>query len=87
MESVRGGESGRLDINFVSSPTFEVSDSSAVRRPSLGEEGMDGEGEAVFGSPGVPVRLDLVEAVSEPPLLGKERDGSLLKHFYDINDS
>ena len=73
VESVWGGESGRFDINFASSPTF--SDSSPVRRPSLGEEGMDGEGEAFFGSPGVPVRLDLVEAVSEPPLLGKERDG------------
>ena len=86
MESVRG-ESGRFGISFASSPTFDVSESSAVSIPSLGEEGMEGEGEedAVFGSPGVPVILDLVEAVSDPPLQGKDRE-SALKHVYDIND-
>ena len=76
MASVSGGESGRLGIILASSPTFEVSDSSEVSSPSPGEEGMEAEGEevAVLLSPGVPTILDLVEAVSEPPLFEKRRE-------------
>ena len=70
VELARGGESGRFGISFASSPTLDASESSPARRSSLGEDGMEGEGEdeAVLGSPGAPVRLDLVDAASEPPL-------------------
>ena len=72
-----GGESGRLGIILASSPIFEDSDSSEVSSPSLGEDGIEGEGEevAVLLSPGVPTILDFVEAVSDPPLLKKEKGG------------
>lgn len=76
------GESGRLGINLASSPTFEASDSSDVSSPSLGEEGIEGEGEeaAVLLSLGVPIELDLVDEESDPPLLiqGERRDSKLV---------
>ena len=62
------GESGRLGINLASSPTFEDSESSDVSNLSLGEDGVEGEGEEFLLSLCVPSRLDFVEAVSDPPL-------------------
>ena len=76
---MREGESGRLGITFASSPTFEASDSSDVNSPSPGEEGREGEGEATdLPSTGVPTMLDLEEAVSDPPLQRRGREGKLV---------
>ena len=78
MESVSGGESGRLGIILESSPSCELSESSAASIASLGEEGSEGEGdeEPVLLSLGVPAVLDFVEAVSDPPLqIDREEEG------------